>query len=1026
MEYCKFQQPDSIFRPAPFWAINDRITPEETARQLADMLEVGLGGAFFHSRAGLITDYLGEDWFAAMEAALQAARRHDGFVWLYDEDLWPSGNAGGQVAGMKDEYRSATLHAQLLMPGETLSVRSDGQPRAAYRIIRDGITLKRADAITLAEAAALTETERLVFTRCYAPKTGWWSGESYANLLHPQVAELFINLTHEVYRHHFEDEFGYRVPGIFTDEPQLGHGPFDLPWYEGLPERYAEWTGRDFWDDLPLLYFDAPESRKARLLIHRSLLRQFCAAYSKPIYDWCEQYGIAHTGHYNAEETFRDQILNHGGGVMAHYRYQQIPGIDHLCRQTTPLLLCLKQVGSAARQLGRDRVLTELFGVTRHTNTFQDFKWIGDYDLVLGANLFCPHLTLYSARGRRKRDYPPNWNYQQTYWPHLRPLNDYFARVSYALTCGHAQAEVLLLHSIESGTAGHRLAVDSTHAMPGEDLHAADHAEAMLRRALEAILNAGYECDLGDEGYLEEMGAVEGDALRVGKMRYRVVVVPPAQTWRPSTYSLLQQFVLAGGKVIFLGELPTELDCEPAYNAWRELAGRAQVVPCARGPIQEAVHKVASRGYRLHDRDGRAAALTYLQHRVDGEQEIFFIVNADRERGQSYTFTLLDATDRTLTIWNALDGSRTDANTQHWEGDLYYHFTLPPAGSLLLVAGPQQEKTPEAILERTTAMPDLSAGEVKLLPDTWQYKRSEENVLVLDRLCASVDGGKSWWNTDLDFRVRGRLAAHFGITDALQWQPWVAIRKKLFDGKGGEVRLRYAFRSAIAAPRASLVIEDMTKGEVTVNGTPVDLSNAGWHWDRGFGKVEIGELITPGLNVVEYKVNYDFLTEIEPAYVVGDFGVRLANPYEGEIIAESEFLATGSWLGMGYPFYSGTMTYRCHFHTETSDDSRSFLRLNRASGVVFMVRLNGEEVGPILWQPHVIELTEMLKDGTNILEIDVISSRQNTLGPLHEKDGDDHRWCGPNAFEEEVCIREEFSLFDYGLLGGAEIVTIPW
>ncbi len=103
------------------------------------------------------------------------------------------------------------------------------------------------------------------------------------------------------------------------------------------------------------------------------------------------------------------------------------------------MLLTVKQVGSAARQLGRKRVLTEIFGVSRHTTTFEDFKWLGDFDLVLGANFLCPHLTLYSATGRRKRDYPPNWNYQQTYWDHLRPLNDYFTRVAHALTSGTAK-----------------------------------------------------------------------------------------------------------------------------------------------------------------------------------------------------------------------------------------------------------------------------------------------------------------------------------------------------------------------------------------------------------------------------------------------------------------------------------------------------------------------------------------------------------------------------------------------------------
>ena len=40
MDIKAFKKPPSILRPAPFWAINEEITPEETARQMTDMLRV--------------------------------------------------------------------------------------------------------------------------------------------------------------------------------------------------------------------------------------------------------------------------------------------------------------------------------------------------------------------------------------------------------------------------------------------------------------------------------------------------------------------------------------------------------------------------------------------------------------------------------------------------------------------------------------------------------------------------------------------------------------------------------------------------------------------------------------------------------------------------------------------------------------------------------------------------------------------------------------------------------------------------
>lgn len=1018
MRYEKFVNPDTILRPAPFWAINDRIVPEETARQLTDMRRVGLSGGFFHSRHGLTTDYLGEEWFAAMRASIEAAKATDGYVWLYDEDLWPSGNAGGQVAGMRDEYRAAQLQAELLFPGETPTEVPESEPRAAYRIERDGLRLLSATAIPYDEAVTDTSSQRLVFRRVYTGKTPWWSGESYANLLHPEAMREFVTRTHEVYKEHLGEEFGKRIPGIFTDEPNIVNGPDALAWYEGLPALYAEWFGRDFWADLPALFFDAAESRVVRLYMHRLLVRQFCESFSKPIYEWCARNGLAHTGHYLEEDSLSSQIRVLGGSVMAHYRYQQIPGIDHLCRQTEPMLLTVKQAHSAARQLGRPRVLTEIFGVSRHTNTFADFKWIGDYNLVLGATFFCPHLTLYSARGRRKRDYPPNWNYQQTYWDDLNPLNDYFTRVGYALTSGTPQVDVLLLHPIESGTAGHRLGVKSSHTMPGEDMHAAWQYDREFRKALEATLNAGYECDLGDEWLIEDDGAVEGDTFRIGKMAYRVVLVPPSSTWRPRTLALLQQFVANGGTVVFLGGLPTEVDCQPT-DAWQALAAQCRVVPSSRIQIQDMLDKVAPQPFTLRNVEGAPVPKTYVQHVADGKQHTFFIINSDREHSQRYIFTLPGGASTPLAVWNPLDGSRAVAPVQTVDGDLRYTFTLPPVGSVLLVAGP------DAVVDAAplNVLPELSTGAVTPLPATWAFARSEENVLVLDRISASPDGGQSWWPEDLEFRIRRQLAAHFDIKQTLEWQPWVAIRKGIGEGKGGEVVLRYRFTSALDQPKAYVVIEDLTRGSLTVNGRPIDSTGAGWHWDHGFGKVEITDLVHTGENIVDFRVHYDFLTEVEAAYVVGDFGVELATPSTGALIAEPLQLQNGSWVEQGYPFYSGRMTYRTTVE-QPAAAGRTFLRLKQASGILYHVRVNGDDAGSILWQPHVLELTDHLRPGANTLEIEVVSSRQNTLGPLHEWNGDDNQWCGPNAFEDEYHISEPLALFDYGLLGGAELVRM--
>ena len=103
---------------------------------------------------------------------------------------------------------------------------------------------------------------------------------------------------------------------------------------------------------------------------------------------------------------------------------------------------------------------------------------------------------------------------------------------------------------------------------------------------------------------------------------------------------------------------------------------------------------------------------------------------------------------------------------------------------------------------------------------------------------------------------------------------------------------------------------------------------------------------------------------------------------------------------------------------------RTFLRLLDPSATLCIVRVNGTEAGRLLWRPFALDLTEHLKSGSNVLSIEVVASGHNAHGPLHVREGDAFRWFGPGAFENQGDLKKPFSLFDYGLLGGAELVRV--
>lgn len=111
--YRKFQNPAREYRGTPFWSWNAEMTPEEVRRQVRELYEQGVGGFFIHSRDGLETPYLGREWMDCVEAAVDEAKQLGISAWLYDDDRWPSGNAGGMVAAGGDAYRLKGLTLQV-------------------------------------------------------------------------------------------------------------------------------------------------------------------------------------------------------------------------------------------------------------------------------------------------------------------------------------------------------------------------------------------------------------------------------------------------------------------------------------------------------------------------------------------------------------------------------------------------------------------------------------------------------------------------------------------------------------------------------------------------------------------------------------------------------------------------------------------------------------------------------------------------------------------------------------------------
>ncbi len=205
MNLNEMQQKD--YRSIPFYSLNDELEEGRLREQIRFMHKQGIGGFFLHARGGLETEYLSEEWFRLMEAAVDEAKKLGMDVWFYDENGWPSGFAGGEL--LKEGNYVAYLELK-----EESAYSADAF--ASYVLV--GQEYRRVTG----------EQGKTVYYNIYI-----CYNHSYVDLLDPEVTRQFIRSTHEKYYERFKEEFGKTVAGFFTDEPQYFREA--LPWSKVIP-----------------------------------------------------------------------------------------------------------------------------------------------------------------------------------------------------------------------------------------------------------------------------------------------------------------------------------------------------------------------------------------------------------------------------------------------------------------------------------------------------------------------------------------------------------------------------------------------------------------------------------------------------------------------------------------------------------------------------------------------------------------------------------------------------------------------
>ncbi len=961
-----FRSPPKSFRGVPFWSLNDLLNVLEATRQLRLLDDAGFGGVFFHAREGLVTPYLSEEWFRVFEAVVEEASKRDFTVWIYDEDRWPSGFAGGYVSALDARYR----YKSLIMIADTKSFQGS-DTIAMFRCVYDERWMPlKCERIYKPEVNS--RYLYLTFVRYIAPVGDvWYSGFSYVDLLDNEAVEKFLEIAYRPYVDRFTKYIGGVVPGVFTDEPniyQFKTPPsrrvfmvpprgmlfpiFALPWTDRFPEYFEKMNGYSILDRLPELFFDIGSYIKTRYDYWRTITLLFVESFSKNIFEWCERHGLKFTGHYLAEDSLVSQLVV--GATMPHYEYMHIPGIDHLGYQIWGSLLTVKQVASVANQLGRERVLCETYGVLGNYPTFEDRKWIGDFLYALGVNLLNHHLVPYSMRGRRKADYGLNFHWSQPWWKYNRLIEDYFTRLSYLLSQGVRVVDVLILHPISS--------VWSVYTPINESK--AKEFDNLFMDLLKFMVKLHIDFELGDEIIMNRYGRVEDDRLVIGRTRYKLVIVPPSINIASSTLALLNRFIDAGGTIVAIEPTPKFVDGFENSELVK-LLSRAKIVKS----LDELAELLRNTDLDVVVESDDVDGNVLVHYRAVGDNRVVFVVNVDRLK--SYSVRIGVKGRYSIEEWDPFSGGIAQGFGVIKDGRTWIKLNLRPVESRIFILSPGEPIPKQEIEYR-------NVGRIKL-DGLWTIRRRNPNILVMDYARVSIEGSE--WS-DL--------------------QPLPKVKETIISkGIGVGYRIRFEF-----------IVEFLPKGDVylvienpkmfngaKVNGLPIDLLKDCGEWiDWSFRKYNITGAIRVGLNYIELEGVSGLEPEIEPIYLLGEFGVREGVKGVSRIVSELSSVSFDEELNLGrygYPFYAGEIELVKKIYMELENYDKVYLLIEGLNAALAIVYINGTEVGKIIHTLSTIDVTQHVRRGENEIKIVLITTLRNVLGPLHKKDA---LWTSPETF----------------------------
>ena len=602
--------------------------------------------------------------------------------------------------------------------------------------------------------------------------------------------------------------------------------------------------------------------------------------------------------------------------------------------------------------------------------------------------------------GEAKRDYPAAISHQSPWYKEYHLVEDHFARVNLALTTGKALTRVAVLHPIESMWV--RLGPLARNGRVMQQL------DRDFRELAEILLYNMIDFDYVAESLLpSQVGAID-QQMRVGEAAYDVIIVPALHTIRSSTVDILSTFAKSGGKVIWVGPLPTMVDASKTLFApdW------GSRIPFQTEPIVEALSDV--RMLSACDHEGLDTTNLLHQLRIDGSELVLFVCNTDHIESVRSTLKVRGLWQ--VTVYDTITGSSWNLASSVEQGWTAFDWYFEGCGSLLCRLEPRQSD------------PLTSSAQV-VHRDAYRFHGAVnlDRMVLLDDNVVLLDYAEYRLNDEpwqgpfeilrIDNIVRRRLSMPLKLEAAAQ--PWTindAQREAT-----GNLTLRLPFTCVTRLNTdLSLAIEATEEATLSLDGTPIPNHPDGWWVDRNIRRLPLCKSLAEGPHVLEISMPFGRLTNVERTYILGDFDVDVRGSASVVSTSRRDRLSWGDWTRQGLPFYAGNVAYHCSFEVDKSGEQEAVVQLVDLRGPVASVSLDGREPVIVALPPYTASLGK-LSPGTHKLVITVFGNRENAFGSLHLAPNKT-QWRGPNEWRTQFHEwRDEYDIKPMGLLGAAQI-----